>query len=182
MLSTFQDWTHLRFGGTRGDKEGVIPEVFVVPAESLGAPLKPVQNTALRQSGPGFYEGEFKPNQPGVYLVRAQSGARMVTAGLVHNPGSEVSPGTVNEKLLREVCATTGGSYLEKDAKLDFGSAKPRSYVEPWPYLVIALLLLLFLTGIAARRSEHITGLWEMVSGGGRGQGDAELKKISFWH
>ena len=47
----------------------------------------------LRQSGPGLYEGAFKPDQPGVYLVRAQSGAQMVTAGLVHNPGGEVSLG-----------------------------------------------------------------------------------------
>ena len=148
--------------GTRGNDERVTAEVFFVPAESLGAPLKPVQTLALRQSGPGLYEGAFKPDHAGVYLVRAQSGARMVTAGLVHNPGSEVSLGTVNEKLLREVCAMTGGSYLEKDAKLDLGSAKARRYMELWPYLVMALLLL-FLVDIAVRRWEHVKGILEIA-------------------
>ena len=145
--------------GTRGNDERVTAEVFFVLAESLGAPLKPVQTLALRQSGPGLYEGAFKPDQPGVYLVRAQSGAQMVTAGLVHNPGGEISLGTVSENLLREICAMTGGSYLDKDAKLDLGSANARRYVELWPYLVMAMLLL-FLVDIAVRRWEHVTGFW----------------------
>ncbi len=146
--------------GTRGNNERVTAEIFFVPADSLGAPLKPVQTLALRQAGPGWYEGVFKPDQPGVYLVRAQSGAQMVTAGLVHNPGGEVSLGTVNEKLLRDTCEMTGGTYLGNDAKLDLGSAKARRYVELWPLLVIALLLL-FLVDVAVRRWEHVTGILE---------------------
>ncbi len=148
--------------GTRGNNERVSAEIFFVAAGSLGAPLKPLQTLALRQSGPGLYEGVFKPDQPGVYLVRAQSGAQMVMAGLTHNPGGEISLGTVNEKLLREVCAIAGGKYLDTDFKLDLGSAKARCYVELWPYLVIAMLLM-FLIDIAVRRWEHVTGIWEIA-------------------
>ena len=148
--------------GKRGNNGRVTAEVFFVSAESLGGPLKPVQALSLRQSGPGLYEGAFKPDQSGVYLVRAQSGAQMVTAGLVHNPGGEVSLGTVNEKLLREVCAITGGTYLDNVTKLDLESSRARRYVELWPHLVIALMLL-FLVDISVRRWEHVRGIWEMV-------------------
>lgn len=148
--------------GTRGNNERVTAEVFFVSADSLGAPLRPMQTLSLRQTGPGLYEGAFKPDQAGVYLVRAQSGAQMTTAGVVHNPGGEVSLGTVNKKLLSEVCAMTGGSYLENDAKLDLAPAKAKRYVELWPYLVIAMLLL-FLADIAARRWEHVRGIWGML-------------------
>ena len=82
----------------------------------------------------------------------------MVTAGLVHNPGGEASLGTANEKLLREVCAVTGGSCLDGGTKIDLGSAKARSYVELWPHLVVAVLLL-FLIDIGVRRWEHVTGI-----------------------
>ncbi len=146
--------------GTRGNDAKVTAEVFFVPADSLGAPMKPVQTMVLRQSGPGLYEGGFKPDAAGVYLIRAQSGSQMVTAGLVNNPSAEASLGTVNEKLLREASALTGGSYLENNAKLDLGSAKARRFVELWPYLIMAMLLL-FIADIAVRRWEHVTGLAE---------------------
>lgn len=150
--------------GTRGNEARVTTEVFFVSAESLGAPLQPVMNLTLRQSGPGLYEGRFSPDKPGVYLIRAQSGAQMVTAGLVHNPSNEQSLGTVNDKLLREVCALTGGSYLESGTTPDLGTARARRYVELWPWLVMALLLV-FLADIAVRRWEHITGIGEMILG-----------------
>lgn len=149
--------------GTRGNDERVGAEVFFAPAGALGAPLRPVQVLALRQTGPGLYEGRFKPDQAGVYLVRAQSGAQMVTAGLVHNPGGEASLGTVNEKLLRDVCALTGGSYLDQSVAIDLGSARARRYIELWPKLVIALMLL-FLVDIAVRRWEHVAGIWETAT------------------
>jgi hypothetical protein len=84
----------------------------------------------------------------------------MVTAGLVNNPSAEASLGTVNEKLLREASALTGGTYLENNTKLDLGSAKARRYVELWPYLIMAMLLL-FIADIGVRRWEHVTGLAE---------------------
>jgi len=148
--------------GTRGNDARVTAEVFFVPADSLAAPMKLMQTMPLRQSGPGLYDGSFKPDAAGVYLIRAQSGAQMVTAGIVNNPSAEASLGTVNDKLLREACALTGGSYIEKDAKLDLGSAKGKRYVELWPYLVMAALLL-FLVDVGVRRWEHVTGLFEMA-------------------
>jgi hypothetical protein len=148
--------------GTRGNDARVTAEVFFVPADSLAAPMKLMQTMPLRQSGPGLYDGSFKPDAAGVYLIRAQSGAQMVTAGIVNNPSAEASLGTVNDKLLREACNLTGGSYIEKDAKLDLGSAKGKRYVELWPYLVMAALLL-FLVDVGVRRWEHVTGLFEMV-------------------
>lgn len=150
--------------GMRENDARVSAEVYFVTAASLGAPLQPVQKLALRQSGPGLYEGNFKPEQAGVYLVRAQSGAQMVTAGLVNNPGGEASLGTVNEKLLHDVCKITGGSYLEGDAKLNLGGSRAKRYVELWPYLAIALLLL-FLVDVGVRRWEHVVGIFEGITG-----------------
>jgi hypothetical protein len=149
--------------GLRENDARVNAEVYFVTAASLGAPLQQVQNLALRQTGPGLYEGIFKPEQAGVYLVRAHSGAQMVTAGLVNNPGGEASLGTVNEKLLRDVCQITEGTYLENNAKLNLGGSTAKRYVELWPYLAIALLLL-FLVDVAVRRWDHVTGIFEVVA------------------
>lgn len=150
--------------GTRGNDEKVSAEVFFVPAESLNAALEPVQHLSLRQTGPGLYESDFKPDKSGVYLVRAQSGAQMVTAGVVHNPSGEASLGTTNENLLRTAAELTGGTYMQDNQSLDLAGAKSRRYLELWPYLVLALLAL-FLVDVAIRRWEHVTGLVEMVAG-----------------
>jgi Ca-activated chloride channel homolog len=148
--------------GTRGNDERVTAEVFFAPVDSLAAPMKPVRTMALRQTGPGLYEGAFKPTAAGVYLVRAQSGSKMVTAGIVNNPSAEASFGTVNEKLLREACRLTGGTFLEKGSRLDLGNAMGKLHVELWPYFVIAALLI-FILDIGVRRWEHVTGLWEAL-------------------
>ena len=148
---------------SRVNNASVTAEVFFVAADALGAPLKPVAQMALRQSGPGLYDGRFRPDQPGVYLVRAQSGADMVAAGLVHHPASEASLGTVNEKLLAEATKITGGQMLKPGEVPDLGQAEATQFVELWPPLVIALLLL-FLVDVAIRRWEHITGLWEWLA------------------
>jgi hypothetical protein len=88
----------------------------------------------------------------------------MVTAGIVNNPGGEASLGTVNEKLLRDVCQITGGTYLEGNAKLNLGGSSAKRYVELWPYLAIAALLL-FLVDVCVRRWEHVVGLAEVIGG-----------------
>ena len=152
----------LEDAGSRQNNAKVQTEVFFVAADALGAPLKPVSNLVLSQSGPGLYEGSFRPDQPGVYLVRAQSGAEMVSAGLVHNPSSEASLGTVNEPLLRQVTALSGGTWMEGNALPDLASVKATQYVELWPSILIALLLL-FLADIAIRRWEHVMGIWESL-------------------
>lgn len=151
----------LEDAGTRQNNARVEAEVFFVPADALGAPLKPIVKIALTQTGSGLYEGVFRPDQPGVYLVRAQSGAEMVSSGLVHNPSSEASLGTVNEKLLREAADITGGSYLA-DAPPNLATAKATQYIELWPPVIVALLLL-FLVDTAIRRWEHVIGIWEKI-------------------
>ena len=149
--------------GTRANDAQVSAEVFYVAAESLGAPMQVLQKLDLRQSGPGLYEASFRPVKAGVYLVRAQSGSQMISAGLINNPGSEVSLGTVNEKLLRDVCQITGGHYLSPGEKLDLEAAQARRYVELWPYLVMAMLGV-FLLDIGLRRWEHVRGIFEVVT------------------
>lgn len=150
--------------GTRANNARVEAEIFFVSADALGAPLKPVQKIPLSQKGPGFYESRFRPDQPGVYLIRAQSGAEMVSAGIVHNPSSEASLGTINETLLAEATRLTGGSLLTSPQLPRLSTSQAVQYVELWPPLVIALLLL-FLVDVLIRRWEHVIGLWEMRPG-----------------
>lgn len=162
------DEAHLRVdlqedAGTRANDARVEAEIFFVAADALGAPLKPVQKITLSQSGPGLYESSFRPDQPGVYLVRAQSGAEMVSAGIVHNPSSEASLGTVNEALLTEATRLTGGSLLKAGQMPDLSTTRAVQYIEMWPPLVLALLLL-FLLDVALRRWEHVQGIWEMIA------------------
>ena len=148
--------------GTRANDARVQAEVFFVAADALGAPLKPVQNLSLGQTGPGRYEGIFRPDQPGVYLIRAQSGAEMVSAGLVHNPGSEASLGTVNESLLQQATQITGGKVLQPGQVPDLSQTRAVQYIELWPALIMALLFL-FLVDLAIRRWEHVQGIWELI-------------------
>jgi len=162
------DAAHLRVdlqedAGTRANDARVQAEIFFVAADALGAPLKSVQKITLGQSGPGMYEGSFRPDQPGVYLVRAQSGAEMVSAGIVHNPSSEASLGTVNEALLTAATRITGGTMLKDGQIPDLSTTKAVQYIEMWPPIVCALVLL-FLLDIAIRRWEHVQSIWEILA------------------
>lgn len=152
----------LEDAGTRRNNARVEAEVFFVPADALGAPLKPAASLALAQTGSGLYEGVFRPDQPGAYLIRAQSGAEMVSAGLVHNPSSEASLGTINENLLKEAVKLTGGSYLVDDTAPDLSTTRATQYIELWPPLIVALLFL-FLVDTAIRRWEHVVAIWEKM-------------------
>lgn len=161
------DETHLRVdlqedAGTRANDARVQAEIFFVAADALGAPLKPVQNILLGQSGPGLYEGSFRPDQSGVYLIRAQSGAEMVSAGIVHNPSNEASLGTLNEALLNQATAIAGGKILKANELPDLNQNRAVQYTELWPSLIVALLFL-FLLDLAIRRWEHVQGLWEVL-------------------
>jgi hypothetical protein len=97
-----------------------------------------------------------------VYLIRAQSGAEMVSAGIVHNPSSEASLGTVNEALLIEATQLTGGTMLKDGQLPDLNTTRAVEYMEMWPSIIIGMLLL-FLIDIAIRRWEHMTGIWEIL-------------------
>jgi hypothetical protein len=54
---------------------------------------------------------------------------------------------------------------MEGNALPDLASVKATQYVELWPSILIALLLL-FLADIAIRRWEHVVGIWESLRPG----------------
>src|SRR5207244_8434498 len=73
----------------------------------------------LEQVGPGRYRGRFPAPQEGVYLVgmAQRRGERVIgsqLAGLVVPYAPELRDLGVDETLLREVAALTGGAALEK--------------------------------------------------------------------
>ncbi|MDP6115850.1 MAG: VWA domain-containing protein [Planctomycetota bacterium] len=136
-------------------------DIYMVPANSFGSSLKELAHKKLDQEGPGLYTGQFSTDEPGVYLVRARSGADMVSAGLVHNPSSESATGRVNRQLLEKVCELTGGRILEEnEVKLPPIPAGQASYVELTPY-ILKIMLLLFIADIVIRRWENVAGMIE---------------------
>ncbi|HCN28748.1 MAG TPA: hypothetical protein DIT64_08255 [Verrucomicrobiales bacterium] len=145
--------------GTRANDARVEAEVFFADAEALGSPLQSRQRLSLEQSGPGLYEGAFRPDRPGVYLVRARSGADMVSAGLVHNPGSESALGTVNGELLAEAARLTGGAVLKPGELPALDATRAVQYLELRPALLLALLALL-LADVLIRRWEHVAAFF----------------------
>lgn len=141
----------------------VTADIYFVSAGALRAGMQALDQVRLEQSGPGRYEGRFRPDEPGVYLVRARSGAQMVSAGLVHNPSGEAATGQVNRTLLEKVCRITGGTLLESpETGLEPVSAGHARFVELAPWL-LKLLLLLFLADVTIRRWENVQGMWEAV-------------------
>jgi hypothetical protein len=82
----------------------------------------------------------------------------MVSAGVVHQPASEASLGTVNDQLLAEATRITGGRVLKPGEVPELDAAEAAQFVELWPPIVVALLLL-FLADIVIRRWENVQGL-----------------------
>lgn len=149
--------------GTRRNGATVEAEVFYVPASALASGMKTVATLTLEQEGPGWYSSQFRPADPGVYLVRARSGSQIVSAGYVHNPSEEVATGRVDEALLRQVCEITGGTYLESaDQPLELTGTDVARYVELWPYLMMAFLAV-FLLDLFIRRWENVMGVGDQV-------------------
>ena len=149
--------------GTRRNGATVEAEVFYVPASALASGMKTVATLTLEQEGPGWYSSQFRPSDPGVYLVRARSGSQIVSAGYVHNPSEEVATGRVDEALLRQVCEITGGTYLESaDQPLELTGTDVARYVELWPYLMMAFLAV-FLLDLFIRRWENVMGVGDQV-------------------
>lgn len=147
--------------GTRRNGAMVEADVFHVPSNSLGSGMRSMASIKLEQVGPGWYESQFRPADPGVYLVRARAGSQLVSAGYVHNPSNEVATGQVNDELLREACRITGGSYLESaDEVLKLEGTNVSNYVELWPYLISAFMVV-FILDLCVRRWENVMGVGE---------------------
>ncbi|MCP5550983.1 MAG: VWA domain-containing protein [Akkermansiaceae bacterium] len=164
----------LEDAGTRRNAAAVEADVFFVPSHALSAGMRLIETETLEQEGPGLYSGGFRPRDPGVYLIRARSGAQMVSAGHVHNPSAEVATGQVDADLLKAVTEITEGNYLEDPGdKLELTGSDVSRYVELWPWF-LKFFLVLFVIDIAIRRWENVLGLWEQVTAPfPRARGDA---------
>ncbi len=149
-------------------------DVYFVPAGALGSSLKHLVGMKLEQEGPGLYAGSFRPEKPGVYLVRGRSGARMVSAGLVHNASSEAAGGRVNLGLFEKVTKATGGSVLTAEVGSLGRRAAAHSRFRELDPLVLKLLLLLFMVDVIIRRWENARGMIDLAREklGGRGRKD----------
>ncbi len=155
----------LEDAGTRKNNADVDCDIFFVPANALGSSMKPVATKQLEQEGPGLYSTSFRPTDAGVYLVRAKTGAQMVSAGHVHNPSSEVATGQINRELLKTAAETTGGQLLESaDDKLALTGTDVSRYVEIWPYLM-GIFLGVLLVDVTIRRWENVLGMIEVAKG-----------------
>jgi uncharacterized protein YegL len=149
----------LEDAATFKNNAAVEAEVFFLPPDGLGGGMAQVGKFILDQSGPGSYGGEFLPEKPGVYLVRARSGARTVSAGIVHNPSAEGATGATDLPFLKKITSLTGGTLLGSSSEpLPLGSDIVDRYVELWPWLVGAMLALFFLD-LGIRRWENVLGV-----------------------
>lgn len=143
----------------------VTAEVYFVPRGALGSAMRNVRSTTLEQMGPGRYEGLFRPDKPGVYLVRARSGSDMVSTGLVYDVSGETASARVNLGLLERLALTTGGSVWDETSDpLSRRAARQTGYVDLTPWL-IGLFLLLFCADLGLRRWENVLGLWDGTMG-----------------
>ncbi len=147
------------------NEAAVRADIYFVPANALGSSMKLIGSQELEQEGPGLYQGSFRPDKGGVYLVRAQAGASMVSSGYVHNPSSEAATGRVNDPLLKEAARLTGGTALKSPAdKLQLRSARVERLLDLRPPILFALLFLL-MADVAIRRWENVRGMVEQIGG-----------------
>ncbi len=149
-VDLLEDAAHFR------NEADVEADVYLVPQHSLGSSMRHLANLQLEQSGPGRYTTTFTPDEPGIYLVRARSGANMVSAGAVHNLSGESAAGKVNHKLLETACGLTGGRVLDsKTRELSRSRPQTAALVE-LDRLILKLFVLLFLLDVIIRRWDHL--------------------------
>ncbi len=143
----------------------VLADVYFVPRGALGSAMKNIHTTRVEQVGPGRYEARFRPDKPGVYLVRARSGADMVSAGLVYDVSGETASARVDDELLQRVTKASGGSVVPDDTT-ELGSARTAKarFVDLTPWFLV-LFLLLFLVDIGIRRWENVLGVYDWTVG-----------------
>jgi len=157
LVDLLEDPAHFKNDAT------VVADVYFVAAGALGSGMEQLHQLQLQQTGPGRYRESFLPEEAGVYLVRARSGAEVVSAGLVHNVSGETATGRVHRNLLQRVCDLTGGKLLgESEDTLPPIPAGHSQFVELTP-LLLKLLLLLFMVDVAIRRWENVQGMLSIL-------------------
>jgi len=153
----------LEDAGTRRNNAEVEAEIHFVPAQSLGAALRPFAKPVFEQRGSGLYEASFRPDQPGAYLVRAMAGNDQVSAGHIHRPLAEIATGQADEERLRRVADLTGGRFLASAGDgLPWDGAGVGRHVELWPHLLTAFVFLC-VADVLIRRWENVLGLAEAL-------------------
>lgn len=109
---------------------------------------------ALRQTGPGRYEGTFDADAPGPYLVSVREDERGLvgSAGMVRPSGDELRGDGTNHALLGQIAALTGG-VVRTDLSGVFTERPPATWAHDplWPALLIFTLCALLLS-VAMRR------------------------------
>jgi Ca-activated chloride channel homolog len=159
QVDLLQDAAH------RANAATVTAEVYYLPADSLASSLQPSQSLSLPQVGPGWYETRYLPEQPGVYMIRAQSGTATATAGYVHSVSAEASMGTLERSKLEQLAQLTGGTVLETGSPPPAATSRAGTeHQELWPTFLL-LLLFLFLVDVGIRRWENVQGLWQWATG-----------------
>jgi len=147
----------------RNDAE-VAADVYHVNAASLSSRLELRRHDVCRQTAPGRYETTFRPDEPGVYLVRARTGADLVSAGIVHQPSTETALGQIDTALLNRVAQRGGGQVLAPDQvdlpKLETAAVGQVIDLVPW---IVGLMLLLFLIDTVIRRWENVHTVFEWL-------------------
>ena len=157
IVDVMEDAAHFRNDAT------VEADISFLPAGAVGSALKPLAQQRLEQEASGRYAGDFDVRAPGLYLVRAHSGAQMISGGLVRNASGEAATGRVNTALLTRASALAGVQLLAAGAaKLPDSPAAHAHVVDLAPPL-LARLLILFLADIALRRRDNVLGFIETV-------------------
>jgi hypothetical protein len=162
IVEMLEDAAHFRNDAT------VEAEVSFLPAGAVGSALQPIAQKRLEQEASGRYAGEFELGEAGVYLVRARSGAQLVSGGLVRNVSTETATGRVNTALLQRAAELTGGIVLAADAPSLPPAKAIRGQIVEYTPLLLRLLLLLFLVDIALRRWDNIQGFVDLLREGWR--------------
>jgi hypothetical protein len=116
----------------------------------------------LRQTAPGQYEGDFRPEEEGVYLVRIVASPRddgdapslTDVTGFVRTYSPEYRTFGTDEATLHRLAEAGGGALLEDPAQV-FARAEDqevvRTYTDVWPWLLGVAICLLPLD-VAVRR------------------------------
>ena len=115
------------------------------------------QEIAMRQTGPGRYEGTFDASKAGAYqleLSQTKDGVPMFrqSRGMVVGYPEELRLGPADDVLMERVATLSGGTYNPTMEQL---LAKPENPVQQalplWPYLLTAAMIL-FVGDVALRR------------------------------
>jgi len=148
---------------TRANGATVEAEVLFLPVNSLGGSFHKIKQLILSQENAGEYVGHFRPDQAGVYMVRAQEGTDNVSTSLIHQPSAEASLDTINEAVLTTAVKASGGQILAHGQTFSQKYGHPvTENLELWP-LLAQLAIICWLFDIGIRRWEHLLSMKKWI-------------------